>query len=378
MEKTTQVELLHELVDLHSERRQYLDEAWTRAPVAQYCDPDRFQREMADIFARRPQIAAHAGELPEPGSFLARQFAGRPVLLVRGEDGVARAFYNVCRHRGAELVGEESGCKRRFSCPYHAWTWDSAGNFLAAPHLKAGFPGLDKAEFGLHAIACEEYAGWIWVSLNEDEPLDLDAHLGELRRDIEALDAGAHVIFESTTVDIAANWKILVEGGIEAYHFRVAHRETIADLFLDNLSSYRCFGPHIRSVLPRSNLPELTEKPTEDWDIGTYANVLYTLFPGPQFLVQEDHFVWIQSTPLAVDRTRLRLCSVVPAADLTPERESYWRKNHALTLYTLKEDFDLGEGIQRGLESGANSHLNFGRFEGALEQFNQTVAAALA
>jgi len=377
MKKQAQIQLLDELVELHADKRQYLDEEWVKAPVNQYHDPAIFQQEMDRVFRSQPQIVLHASELAEPGAFVTTEFAGRPVLVVRDEKGEVRAFYNVCRHRGAQLVGAESGCQKRFSCPYHAWTWNHAGELIGVPHEKSGFPDMNRDEFRLQSIGCAEYAGWIWLSLNKEEPLDIEQHLGELKDDIVDMDAGSHVIFESSTHDIAANWKLLVEGGIEAYHFRVAHRDTIAPLFLDNLSSYRCFGRHIRSVLPRSNLPELSEREREEWDISRYANVLYTLFPGPQFLVQEDHFVWILGTPLAADRTRLRLCTVIPREQNTPERESYWRKNHVLTLHTLMEDFELGEGIQRGLDSGANEHLNFGRFEGALEQFNQSVRSML-
>jgi phenylpropionate dioxygenase-like ring-hydroxylating dioxygenase large terminal subunit len=104
--------------------------------------------------------------------------------------------------------------------------------------------------------------------------------------------------------------------------------------------------------------------------------VLYSLFPGSQFLVQEDHFVWIQGNPISADRTRLRLATVVPLASSAPE--DYWQRHHTLTITTLEEDFVLGEGIQRGLDSGANTHLNFGRFEGALAHFNASVDAAIA
>jgi phenylpropionate dioxygenase-like ring-hydroxylating dioxygenase large terminal subunit len=377
MEIHKQQELLGELVELHEARTPYLDREWVKAPMARYYDPEVFAREQERIFLVLPQIAAHSSELPEAGNFLTTELAGKPLLLVRGEDGVARAFINVCRHRGARLVAEPTGCRKRFSCPYHAWTWDGAGKLIGVPHEKTGFPGLGREQFGLRAVACEEFGGWLWVSLASESDIDVRGHLGALQPEFDAIDAGTHVIFESTTRDIDCNWKILVEGGLEAYHFRVAHRETIAPLFLDNLSSYRCLGRHMRSVLPRSSLSDMAGQPREQWDIREHSNLLYTLFPGPQFLLQEDHFVWIQGTPLAPNRTRLRLCTVIPASDHTPEREGYWRRNHAFTLHTLDEDFALGESIQQGLNSGANEHLNFGRFEGALAQFNRFVDEAI-
>ncbi len=376
MDKQTQNALLEEILDLQANRTPFLDEHWQRADLARYENPAVFTREIEGIHRTLPQIAVHCSELAAANAFVTRRIAGRPILLSRDEDGRVRAFYNVCRHRGAELVADDSGCQNRFRCPYHAWTYSSAGDLIAVPHEKSGFPGLDRAQHGLKEIACEEYAGWVWISLAPDAPIDVAAHLGDMAADILAMEAGEHRLFASTELDIAANWKILVEGGIESYHFRVEHEKTIAPLFLDNMSSYQAFGAHLRSVLPRSTLPGLREAPRDSWSLLEHANVLYSLFPGSQFLVQEDHFVWIQGNPISADRTRLRLVTMIPAdADTNTD---YWERHHALTITTLKEDFDLAEGIQRGLASGANAHLNFGRFEGALAHFNASVDVAIA
>ena len=377
MERALAEELLKELLDLHQDKSPYLDEHWERPSLDRYSSDEIFGRERERIFARMPTIVAHSSEMPEPGDFVTVEHAGRPLLITRDESGNVRGFYNVCRHRGAQLVGDSSGCQQRFRCPYHAWTWNNSGELIAVPHEKSGFPDLDRSEFGLHRVACQEFAGWIWVSL-AGEDIDVEAHLGGLGAELLGLEAEDHVIHDSTDLEIAANWKILVEGGIESYHFRVAHRDTIAPLFLDNLSSYRLFGSHMRSILPRSTLPGLADQPAREWDIRQHANILYTLFPGSQFLVQEDHFVWIQSMPQAPDRTRLRLATMVPAQEHSGEKLDYWRKHHKLTSITLDEDFELGEGIQRGMSSGANQHLNFGRFEGALSAFNQAVEDAIS
>ena len=378
MDKQLQNAAIEELLELHEQKSPFLDETWEKPDLERYTSQAFFDKEREHVFQARPFIAAHASEIAEPGDFMRSEADGRPILLVRGEDGVARAFYNVCRHRGAQLVSDDSGCEHRFRCPYHAWTWSNTGDLIAVPHEKTGFPDLDRSQFGLHQIPCQEHAGWIWISLAKDQKIDVEAHLGELNGEFGALDAQDHVIFASDTLDIAANWKLLVEGGIEAYHFRVAHRNTIAPLFMDNLSSYQCIGQHLRSVLPRNTLPELKEEQQEDWNIREHANVLYSIFHGSQFLVQEDNFVWIASTPMGPDRTRLRLSTMIPRSDFIPEKQKYWSSHHKLTMTTLDEDFVLGEGIQRGLTSGANPHLNFGRFEGALTKFNQFVDEAIA
>lgn len=377
MKDETQKELLQELKTLHSSRTAYNSRDWHLEPVDHYTSPSIFERERVCINAALPQIAAHSSQLPEPGSFLTLEMAAQPLLLSRDEHGDCRAFLNVCRHRGAQLVSAESGCSQRFSCPYHAWTYSNSGDLIAVPHEKQGFPDLDRQTHGLQQLPCEEFAGWIWVRPDGQSGVDARQHLAGLAADIEAMNSADHIVFDTTVRRIAANWKILVEGGLEAYHFRVAHKHTIAPLFLDNLSSYQCFNQHIRSILPRSTLADLSDSEDENWSMRKHANVLYTLFPGSQFLVQDDHFVWIQGRPLAPDLTELRMSTMIPAASNTADQHAYWRKNHDLTIMTLNEDFDLGESIQKGLASGANTHLNFGRFEGALTEFNQFVAEAI-
>ncbi len=374
MDAKVEAELLTEIVQLKEQRSPFLDESWSQTPVARYTDSQRFEHERERIHSLSPRIVAHVSALAKPDDFITLRVSGRPVLICRNKSGELKAFFNVCRHRGAELVADSDGCQKRFSCPYHAWTWNNDGELIALPHQKSGFPGLERDDFGLKTIACEEHAGWIWLSLaHESAPFVAD-YLDGLDKDLSALNAADYEVFDTTDLDLAANWKLLVEGGIESYHFRVAHRNTIAPLFEDNLSTYRCFGPHIRSVLARSNLTEVSDNSS----LLQHANVLYSLFPNTQFLVQEDHFIWIRAEALAADRTKMQLSTMIPRQQNTDQKRSYWQKNHQLTVKTLIEDFELAEGIQRGLTSGANEALNFGRFEGALEKFNAIVEQRLA
>lgn len=374
MNHETEVMLLDELLGLKQAGDLFLDDAPSANPVSEYTDATRFAQEQARIFERLPLILAHASELPEPHSFLRRTVNGRPLLLMRGDDGQARVFLNVCRHRGTRLVNDDAGCKRRLSCPYHAWTWDSRGQFVNAPHFEAGFPGIDRAALGLKAVSSAERHGFIWL-LPDHSHQDLAEYLGEMDAALAWAGTADLVMHQAETQQRRCNWKILVEGGIEAYHFRVAHRNTIAPLFNDNLSSYQCLGPHMRSVLPRSTMTQLTDQDRREWNLRDHSNVLLNVFPSTSLLVQSDHVVWISMNPLAVDRSEIRIATLRPA---TSERsDSYWTRNQAFSVTTLNEDFELGESIQSGLTSGANDTLRFGRFEGALQRFNDTVRGYL-
>ena len=312
MDRKTELELLEELAGLREARSFYLDNAVTTSPVVRYTCPDHFARERQALFRSKPVIVAHCSELEGPDAFLTRDFAGLPLLLTRDAAGGVHAFLNVCRHRGSRLVDDESGCRRRFTCPYHAWTYDNRGDLKGITHGEAGFPGIDRATLGLKRLGCREAHGWIWVAADGGAAPDIDGFLGGLAGDFAWIGAESLKIVHEEVWERAANWKILFEGGLESYHFRIAHKDTIGPFFQDNLSSYRMFGPHIRSILPRARLDAEMALPEESRSLRRVANLVYSVLLSAQLLVQEDHLVWIQALPLAPDPTFVRLATLVP------------------------------------------------------------------
>ncbi len=379
MQRQEEIELIKEVLAIRAQKSAYLDPVMSTKSTAHYTDSARFAKERDLIFRTTPQPLVHSSEMPAANDFVRRELAGLPLLITRDSEGEVHAFLNVCRHRGTRLVDDEAGCKRRFSCPYHAWTWDNRGGLVAIPHEKLGFPDIERDAMGLRRVGAVEKYGWIWVCAASEEAPDIDAHLGALGDDLDWIDTADHTMVHSVERDCAANWKILVEGGIEAYHFRVAHRNTIGPFFHDNLSTYRSFGGNMRSVLVRKSIDELNQLEEEKWRVREHAQLLYSFFPSTAFLVQSDHLAWISMQPVSAGQTRLRLSTLVPRARLqTEEDKAHWLKNHEITVNTLNEDFDIGESIQSGLDSGANDVLTFGRFEGALKTFNDHVDALLA
>ena len=138
-----------------------------------FTDESIFQEEQDNIFAKVWQFACHESEVEKPGDFRCVNIAGKSVLLVRGHDGVVRGFHNVCRHRAAEVVREDSGNARIFTCFYHHWTYGLQGE-LRGISKPAGYEAaqLDKSALGLIPVRCEILAGLIFVNLDDDaEPL---------------------------------------------------------------------------------------------------------------------------------------------------------------------------------------------------------------
>ena len=198
-------------------------------PGRDYYAQDVWELERETLFTSSWFCIGRAEELPAPGAFLAREVAGERVMAVRGKDDAVRAFYNVCRHRGSVLCEEERGSvKGAFVCPYHRWTYDLEGHLVATPNVRPE-DGLDRSLYGLRAIHCDTWEGFIFVNLAEsprslleqlaiegDAPLDYERYaLGELRV--------AHRI----EYEVAANWKIIHDNFNECLHCPGVHPELV-------------------------------------------------------------------------------------------------------------------------------------------------------
>ena len=159
-------------------------EVW-REPVANYRSQERLAAEIERILRRSPVPFCPSAALPEAGSYVAREAAGTPLVVVRGSDGKVRAFRNACRHRGMQ-VASGTGCARAFVCRYHGWTYNLEGRLRHIPH-EEGFPGFDKPAHPLVAVSASERLGLVFVT--QDEPALDDDSLGGLAKLIAPISA---------------------------------------------------------------------------------------------------------------------------------------------------------------------------------------------
>ena len=341
-----------------------------QVPVSQYTSDEQTAQELR-LLRQFPQPVAGSSSIPSPGAWLSLTQFGIPLLLVRQTDGAIHAFINVCRHRGARVVPEGSGTEARaFTCPYHAWTYQPDGCLRGVPD-SFGFPCLKKEDSGLKRLTAVERGGVIWVVLDPASPIsDIDAHLGPLMENLESLD-GLHspVSYAQRSYDVNANWKLLIDGIFEAYHFKVAHRQTIAHMFMNNLQLVDDFDLNRRLYLIKSRFPK--EQPeANDFDPRKYGNLTYYFFPNTIVLVQPDHGQLSYVEPLSASRTRVHELTLIPTEPTTEKAAAYWNANVDLYRRTLAEDYALAESIQAGLASGANEHLSFGTFAYSAPRFH--------
>jgi phenylpropionate dioxygenase-like ring-hydroxylating dioxygenase large terminal subunit len=375
MNREKELEVLETSLAMALEKRRPIDGDEAFVAVTDYSDVERFEREKERIFRRSFNVVTLATNVASPGDFITADVIGTPVIVARGEDGQLRAFLNVCRHRGATVELREQGHCKRFVCPYHAWTYNTDGTLHKVRHAE-GFPTLDPSEHGLVEVPCMEAAGLVLVCPtpgHTPEPLPV-----ELIEELEHVLGPRPTTYASSSKTWEANWKLVVEGGIESYHFLIAHRDTIAPFFGDTLSTWERIGSHIRSVLPKKSIKTLEETPREQWDIREHTHVVYTIHPNAMILLQRSHFDLILMNPIAVDLTHIEVLTVGTApedGDPSEKALRFLKENHAFSVRTLDEDFEIGEQIQRGLASGANTHFRFARFEGALTDWRQRIDA---
>ena len=346
-----------------------------------YCDPVRFERERAKLFRRLPLCLGHADQLAEPGSVLAREICGVPVLLCRARDGAIRAFLNVCRHRGARLLVEQDEvvCKQALSCPYHGWTYRHDGSLAGIPRAE-GFPELDRAAVHLRELPSAVRHGLIFVVLDPDDgPIDIEGHLGALDGDLSAIGMAGHRFYRQGVTRRATNWKLVVDAFLEVYHVTRLHAATLGEFFVDSVLVSEPLGRHGRYLVGRQGSSEIRALPVEQWSPQRHATLVHLIFPNSIIVYHPDYISHLGMFPSAADQTLFVHTMLTPEKPRDEKAEAHWRRSFDLLDGDVfnGEDIAVCEQIQRGLACGANDRLIIGRYEQNLRRFHGNLEAAL-
>jgi choline monooxygenase len=324
---------------------------WT-LPASWYADPAVHAAEREQIFARSWQYGAPAEKVAEPGAFYATQAGHLPAVVVRGQDGVLRAFVNVCRHRG-HLVAQGEGCRETLQCPYHAWTYALDGSLRRAPRSERE-SGFDPDGFSLLPMSAEEWGPFVFLNPDpEAEPLD--ATLGELPELVarSGIDLAALRFHDHVEWEIDVNWKVALENYLECYHCPVAHPGFSKVIDVDPDAYELRVSPTFSSQFGPVRAAALEGNGAAPYDArGEVGEAQY-------------HFIF-PSTTINLDpgRTNLSIERWLPVGhgktievtdyffgeDVTTEERG---QLIAFGTQVATEDVALVESVQRGLDSGA-------------------------
>jgi phenylpropionate dioxygenase-like ring-hydroxylating dioxygenase large terminal subunit len=338
------------------------DADWS-LPAWSYQDAEFAALEVERIFRPGWQVVCHLSDVPNAGDWHSLDYVGESVLVVRGNDGVVRAFTNVCRHRGSRLVDGSSGCAKKLICPYHAWTYELDGRLTGVPD-SASYPSLDKGKAGLVPVDCEIWRGFIFVRLESGGPsvaemmAPYEAMIAPYQ--FEKLEALGRVTLRPRTV----NWKNVGDNYSDGLHIPVAH-PGLTRLF------GKSYGVEAETHVDRM-WGDLEDRPSANWSERMYQKLLppvphlpesaqrhwlyFKLWPTVAFDIYPDQVDFMQWLPTGPDSCLIREISYVLPDAYTPDatrremraaRYLNWRINRQVNA----EDTVLITRVQEGMAS---------------------------
>jgi phenylpropionate dioxygenase-like ring-hydroxylating dioxygenase large terminal subunit len=348
-------------------------------PPGVYTSLDFLKLELQEIFAREWLCLGRSSALKNPGDYTTAEIAGQPVFVMRGQDGVLRAMANVCLHRMSTLL-EGNGNRRSIVCPYHAWTYNSDGCLRSAPAMKSNSAFTTEGQ-RLAQFRCEEWQGWIMVSLNPDAApvhktlAEVEDHVG---------DYGMEHYVESfrETFVWGTNWKILAENFMESYHLPVCHAGTIGTYSkLDEMvcpPGLAAFNYHTIlkddrlkiALAHESNTRLQGERRRTTYLLAIYPSLLITLTPG--------YFWYLSLHPKGVGEV-----NVIFGGGMSPDyAQSAEAQAHFAELKTLLdevnvEDKGCTEKVFRGVSSASARSGHLSHLERPNYDFAQWIAARI-
>jgi phenylpropionate dioxygenase-like ring-hydroxylating dioxygenase large terminal subunit len=336
-----------------------------------YGDPGVARLEQERIFDRLPVLAAHVSELPNPNDFVTIDLPGNRVLIVRQEDGSVRAFVNSCRHRGACLVDEPSGHRRVFSCGYHGWAYNCDGALRSVPYADT-FGPLERSEYGLIELPCEQRYGFVWVIQRPGVPIDVAGWMGPEMDDVLT---GYHMqhfeMARMSSFDERMNWKVAEDAFVDGYHLKFVHPNSAGPYFYTNIQVVQELGRHVRAVTPRKVIDQIRFSP--DAPIDPFVTVGNFLMPNTTILRHADHYETLTFVPHPTDpnRCRMDIRLIVPPIQSDEDR-ALWDKNYDILVKTvIMEDLPLNRALQETLRGRGLKPLILGRNEMGNQAFHR-------
>ena len=342
--------------------------------VSDYIDNDIIKSEADKIFYDYPVPVALSAELKENNSYKATKAIDTPLLLTRGEDGVVRAFINICKHRGAPVCPEGIGKKSKFNCTYHGWMYDNTGN-LVNIFKSDTFGDIDTTKIKLTELFCEERSGFIWACLNPDIKYDLDEWMNGFDSELRDIDLKNWHLFKSIKIN-GPMWKICWDGYTDGYHHHMVHPETVGKNTIVNLIAHDTYGPHQRFAFGLKNINELSDIEEKDWEPENHLRLIHSVFPNSSIsAIQNQHclvsIIFPTSDLQGTITTQYILCLKEPKTkEEIKEAENFAELSRAAII---DEDYPINFKIQETIHSKANTEFLFGKNEPIQQHYHNWI-----
>jgi phenylpropionate dioxygenase-like ring-hydroxylating dioxygenase large terminal subunit len=322
-----------------------ISEAFT-IPGPWYVDPRIADLEARSVFATTWQMVGRIEQVEKPGQFVTANIAGEPIVVVRGNDGALRAFYNVCRHHAAAVVTEACGQASILHCPYHGWNYGLDGSLKGMPEFD-GVRDFDRQQNGLVPVKVETWEKFVFVNLDPDA-VALRDFLGGLVKRVAPLGVSRLHYFDTRSYDIACNWKVFVDNYLDGgYHVPHLHKglSSVLDYkeyTIENEDRY-CLQSSPMVSSSEDAATGATRKGDRAWYFWQYPNLMINCYEG----YMDTNLV----LPLDVDHCRVIFDFYF--ADVSEASRAYNQQSVAVGARVQDEDLGICESVQRGLKSRA-------------------------
>lgn len=343
------------------------------------------EHERESLFMREWICVGRADEIAAYGDYLTHDIAGVSIFVVRQEDGSIKAFVNACAHRFSRLLSDETGSRKRFTCPYHAWTYDCAGSLIRAPYMEMK-EGFDLAKHGLRELQAEVWEGFLYVTLADDPAKSLAESLAPLRDEVVGrYDMACYRTVMRETMTWDANWKNLIENFTESYHVPIAHGKTFAR-HEKSLEGYICgedsdhYGYH-RAAQP-SDQPPGAAHPANERLQGDWRRMMvdFCVFPSHLVTLMPDYLWYISVQPFGTSHMRATwgvAFSPEILADVPDAEYDSWLADFRAYMDTANgEDKPLVEALHKGTASPLLPNGTLHPIERNIWQFSRYLAKA--
>ncbi len=330
-----------------------------------YCSPEIYQLEKEKIFMKDWLCVARVEEIENAGDYLTFNIMNEPIIVARDEHGAINAFSNTCAHRGM-VVAKGTGNAKGFTCDFHGWAYDLAGQLVGAPFMQRA-EGFDLSACRLNPLRSSVWAGWIFVSFDADAP-PLESFIATFERELGFLKMGECRLGDKQTWDLDCNWKLMDENNFDVYHVQATHVDTFGagithDDFAFGLHEGGLFTAFYNDapLVPEGKtlfgkMPALKDKPDDFACVGHMP-------PNFGMVARQDAVLAVTTWPVSPTKTQLIAYQLF--ANEVFDRPDYAdnaKVHHDFINLVLNEDTGMVQDLQQGVSSrgfrpGPMSHM---------------------
>ena len=326
-------------------------------PQRYFVSPEIFEEEQEKIFSRQWVLVGHQSQIAEAGDYFTAEIADESLIIVLDKRGTIHGFYNVCRHRGSQLIEKRNGQSQGIQCPYHAWTYALDGRLLSAPQMD-DVPGFDKTDYSLHAVNLAVWEGFIFVNLM-DSPISLKQWFAPLAGKFSRWNLSALLSAKRIEYEVRANWKLIFQNYSECYHCAGVHPELSKISPHDSAENDLTEGPFLGGFMRINKNKSLTMSGDAcSLPIGHFGQddshlvFYYSIFPNMLLSLHPDYVMVHQLRPQSPERT-LILCDWLFHPEAFGSQD--FKPDDATQFWDMvnRQDWHVCELSQQGISSRA-------------------------